>query len=205
MGGALSLTSEGTEQALPYEQLSSSRRRRLVLRSAIRAGATALLLVTIYYLVPMDHITDAWALTGLMIGLAVVGGAMALQVRAIIHSPYPRLRAVEAVFFAIPFYTLLFAAAYVVMSGVSDANFSESLSRTDALYFSVTIVTTVGFGDITAKTDVARLLVAAQMFGDLILLGLGLKLLLGATQLGQQRHAVVADQPADETHDGTFM
>ncbi|MDP9299493.1 MAG: potassium channel family protein [Actinomycetota bacterium] len=105
---------------------------------------------------------------------------------------------------ALPFYTLLFAAAYVLMAGAAEANFSESLSRTDALYFSVTIVTTVGFGDITAKTEVARLLVAAQMFGDLLLLGLGLKLLLGATQFGQQHDAVVTDEPADETHGGTF-
>jgi hypothetical protein len=36
-----------------------------------------------------------------------------------------------------------------------------------------------------------------------ILLGLGLKLLVGATQLGQQRHAVVADEPADGSHGGT--
>ena len=77
---------------------------------------------------------------------------------------------------------------------------SESLSRTDALYFSVTIVTTVGFGDITAKTEVARLLVAAQMFGDLILLGLGLKLST-TPRVGGQAFAKWRYRDLMEAHD----
>lgn len=185
-------------QALPYEQLPPPQRRRLILRAALRAGATVALLMALYYLIPLDHVTDAWAVTGLLIGLVMIGGVVAWQVRAIIGSPHPRLRAIEAVFFAIPFYALLFAAAYVLMASASDANFSESLSRTDALYLSVTIVSTVGFGDITAKAEGARLVVTAQMFGDLILLGLGARLLLGATRLGQQLHAIAADEPAEE-------
>ena len=89
--------------------------------------------------------------------------------------------------FIIPLYLLSFATAYVVMSQASVANFTEPLTRTDAVYFSVTIFSTVGFGDITAKTEAARLVVACQMLGTLVLLGLGLKVLVGAVKLGRQR------------------
>jgi hypothetical protein len=52
-------------------------------------------------------------------------------------------------------------------------NFGQKLTHTDALYFTVTVFTTVGFGDVTAKSDGTRLLVTAQMVADLIILGIG--------------------------------
>ena len=45
------------------------------------------------------------------------------------------------------------------MATISASNFSEPLTRTGALYFTVTVFSTVGFGDITAKTEAARLVV----------------------------------------------
>ncbi len=50
-------------------------------------------------------------------------------------------------------------------------NFGNSLSRTDAIYFTLTTLTTVGFGDIAPKSQAARRLVSSQMVVDLILLG----------------------------------
>ena len=46
---------------------------------------------------------------------------------------------------------------------------------------------TVGFGDITAKTETARLVVTGQMLADLIILGLAIKIIAGAVRRGQQR------------------
>ena len=42
------------------------------------------------------------------------------------------------------------------------AYFGEPLIRSGALYFSVTVFSTVGFGEVTAKADPARLIVTAQ-------------------------------------------
>jgi len=42
------------------------------------------------------------------------------------------------------------------------ANFGGHLSHTDGLYFTVTVFSTVGFGDITAKTETARLVVTGR-------------------------------------------
>ena len=56
----------------------------------------------------------------------------------------------------------------------------------DSLYFTVTVFATVGFGDITATSQTGRLIVTAQMILDLIVLGLGIGVFLGAVQRGQQ-------------------
>jgi voltage-gated potassium channel len=73
------------------------------------------------------------------------------------------------------------------MERTSAANFSQPLTRTDALYFTVTVFSTVGFGDIVPRSEVTRIVLIVQMLGDVALLGAGARILLGAVRRGQQR------------------
>ena len=170
----------------------------MIVRGLLRALATTVALVTLYYLLPLDHSTRWLAITMLVIGLVALIGLIAFQVRTIIVSPFPGLRAVEALATSIPLFLLLFASTYVVMGAIAANSFNQPMTRTDALYFTVTVFATVGFGDITAKTETARLLVTGQMIVDLIILGIGARVILGAVQRGRQR------QPHDTrtTHPG---
>ena len=52
--------------------------------------------------------------------------------------------ALVAIYF--PLLPLLFAGTSVVMAAISVGNFGKPLTRTDALYFTVTVFSTVGFG-----------------------------------------------------------
>ena len=61
------------------------------------------------------------------------------------------------------------------------------MTRSSALYFTVTVFSTVGFGDITAKTDVARLVVTVQMLADLAVVAVVIRLILGAANRGVDR------------------
>ena len=80
----------------------------------------------------------------------------------------------------LPLFLVLFAAStYFVMERASAASFTEPLTRTDALYFAVTVFSTVGFGDISAKSEAARVVLIVQMLADLALLGAGIRVLLG--------------------------
>jgi voltage-gated potassium channel len=180
---------EGSMTEVLYEQLAPAKRRRLVLRASLEAVATTTVLVVLYYALPLDERSDAWTVTQLIFGLVVLAGIVAWQVRAIIGAEFPRVRMLQALFVAVPFYVLLFAAAYFLIAGSGDANFAEPLSRTDALYFTVTVLSTVGFGDITPKSEIARLVVTLQMIANLILIGLGARTLFGAAQLGLQRRS----------------
>ena len=153
----------------------------------LRALGNTAVLVAIYYLLPLDH-TSTWiAATTLVIGLVAFIALLVFQARWIIRSRFPGLRAVEALATSLPLFLVLFSGTYVVMAAVSATNFGEKLTHTDALYFTVTMFTTVGFGDITAKSEGARLLVTGQMVTDLIILGIGAKIILGAVTRGRQR------------------
>jgi voltage-gated potassium channel len=54
----------------------------------------------------------------------------------------------------------------------------------------------VGYGDITAVSQSARLMVTAQMILDLLALGLGIRVFIGAVQLARRAHPDPADPAA---------
>ena len=62
------------------------------------------------------------------------------------------------------------------------------------MYFSSTVLTTVGFGYVTAKTEAARILVTVQMMLDLVVIGLVVRLVLNAIKVNQSNR-VTADRP----------
>ena len=158
---------------------------------------TTIVLFGLYYLLPLSHIKNVQLTlaAGLLILLAVTGW----QLRAVITARYPAMRAVEALATTVPWFLLLFASAYYTMASTSPANFStHSLTRTDALYFTVSVFATVGFGDITAVSQSARLVVTAQMMLDLLVLGLGVRVFVGAVQFARRR--ADASGPPGQTH-----
>ncbi len=169
----------------------------MIVRAVLRAVGSTVALVAIYYLLPLDHFSTRVAVAILAIGLAVLIGLVNLQVRWIVTSPFPGLRGVEALATSIPLFLLLFASTYVVLATISASNFSEPLTRTDALYFTVTVFSTVGFGDVTAKTEAARLVVTGQMIADLVIIGVAVKVIVGAVKAGRQRQptSAVAARP----------
>jgi voltage-gated potassium channel len=163
-------------------------RRSLIARTSLRALLTVTLLVVLYYVLPMDTALDANSVLLLVLCLSVLAAVLAWRIRGITQSEFPGLRAIETLAAVVPLYVLVFAATYFLAERADTAYFSQPLTRTSALYFSMTVFSTVGFGDITAKTDAARLVVTVQMLLDLILLGFGARVILGAVNLGRQRH-----------------
>jgi voltage-gated potassium channel len=169
----------------------------MIMRALIGTAGSTAALVAIYYLLPLDHASTWVAVSILAIGLVVLIGLVAFQVRRILVSQFPVLRGVQALATSIPLFLLLFASTYVVMATISVGNFSEPLKRTDALYFTVTVFSTVGFGDITPKTEAARLVVTGQMIADLVVIGLAVKVIVGAVKRGRQEQptSAVAARP----------
>ncbi len=157
------------------------------MRAVLNPVVTATCLVALYFVAPLTgRFTAATALglAGCLVLLAVIIG---WQARAIERSAYPRLRAVEALAVVVPLFLLLFATAYVVMDNTRSGAFSEPLTRVDALYFTMEVFSTVGFGDITPRSEAARTLTIVQMLGDLLVIGLAARILFEAVRRGLRR------------------
>lgn len=139
-------------------------------------------MVVLYFTLPLGRISDFSVPAELAVVTALFIGMVMWQVRAILRADLPAIRATEALATTAPIFLLFFAATYFILSLDDGATFSELLSRSDALYLTVTIFATVGFGDITPQTETARMLVTAQMLLNLVVLGLGIQVILGTVK-----------------------
>lgn len=167
----------------PQQDGADSRRRGVMIAlGLLRAGATSVLLVVLYYLLPLDRDSVAHLALVLVVGLAAFGATGYWQVRAIVRSRIPGVQAVQALAMLVPFFLVLFASTYFILSFQEPATFNEPLTRSDALYFTVTTFATVGFGDVVPRSEAVRLLVSGQVVLDLVIVGLGIRVILGAVQ-----------------------
>jgi hypothetical protein len=166
--------------------LSPAERRRLIAFGLSRALAVTIALIALYYLVPLERLANIPVVVSLSVGLLVLIFVTAYQVRAIFRARHPATRGIEAVAATVPLFIVLFSAAYFVLSQDDPANFNTpGLTRSDTLYFTVTVFATVGFGDITATSQLARLLVTVQMILDLIVLGALIRVFFGAVRIAR--------------------
>ena len=173
------------------EAVREARRRfRRVVGTLLRALGSTVALVALYYVLPLDRTSIGVAIAMLAVGLLGLVVLVGFQVRSIIRATYPALRAVGALATSVPLFLLLFAGTYFVMGGISEGNFNQPLTRTDALYFTVTVFATVGFGDIVATTQGARVVVMGQMVAGIVIIGLGARIIVDAVKRGQRRQPV---------------
>lgn len=173
---------EAAMAAPRYEDLPRRTRRRLLVMALLRPVVVAGGLGLIYYRLPLAAAWGGRTVLGFLLGLIALVILVAWQARAISHAPYPRLRGIEALATAVAYFLILFASTYFLAARSQPSAFSEPLTRTDALYFTVTVFTSVGFGDIVARSQPARVMVMIQMLGSLAFLGVGARVLVTAVQ-----------------------
>ncbi|MEU3844761.1 potassium channel family protein [Streptomyces sp. NPDC028635] len=161
--------------------------RPAVALALARAGLLAAALVTAYYLLPLDPEGRAGTTALLACGLLAVAGVFAWEAHTVMRSPHPRLKATEALAATVALYLVLFAGIYYLLERSVTGSFSEALTKTDALYFTLTTFSTVGFGDITARSQAARVVTMIQMAGGLMLVGVAARILAYAVHTGLSR------------------
>jgi voltage-gated potassium channel len=152
------------------EDLPRHQQRRVIARSAFRIVVSIVLLIALYGALPAADRTGIGTLLELLVGLIIFAALLGWQVLKIMGAEHPELRAAEALAIAVPVVLIVFAFTYLSLSHVQPKSFSERLDHVGAMYFTVTVVSTVGFGDIVAKTHAARILVSFQIMLDLVLL-----------------------------------
>ena len=175
------------------EDLDRRQQRRVVGRSAIRILVSVVLLFALYGALPAADRTGVGTLAELLVGLIIFAGVLGWQVLKIMGGEHPELRAAEALAVSVPVVLIVFAFTYLSLSHAEPASFSEPLNHVRSVYFVITVISTVGFGDITPKTDAAMILVSFQIMLDLVLLVGIVRAVFFAAQVGVRRRQTERD------------
>jgi hypothetical protein len=163
--------------------------RPQVVRSLLRIAVGTVAILCVYFMFPLDSREDAaLELVAVVGGLVVFALIFWRQIRMIRSAEYPLLRAAEAIALVATIFIVLMSTIAAAFSAADPGNYSEPLSRSDAIYFTVTTLATVGFGDITPTTTVTRLFTTCQILLGVALLGVGLRSLVTvAKQVAESR------------------
>jgi hypothetical protein len=129
----------------------------------------------------VDSVWDAVALLALAIVLLLL--LYVVSLRRIGRSRYPMLRALLIITVFFVTYVLLMAYVYLSLESRFPGQVPGVSTHVDALYFTVTVLTTVGFGDITPVGQAAKAVVTVQMVFTVVVLG---ALLRSAATVGRQ-------------------
>jgi voltage-gated potassium channel len=161
----------------------------VVWKAAARTVVVAVLLVGAFAVLPLRD--DRWWL-GLGIGLAMVAALVPWavgRVRHVAEADRPLVVAVAALLQLLTVLVVGFAAAYYALN--HDGTQMLGLeTRVDAVYFTVTTLSTVGFGDVVAVGQGARVLVTIQILFNLVFVGTAARVLLSAARRGQDAPAL---------------
>lgn len=171
------------------DELSRHTRRRQAVVVILRSFLVTAAVVVAYFVLPFTSPLAMDTVLEIFGGLTLLSAFVAWQVLRIVRSPFPAVHAISALLMVVPLFLTLFATAYYAMSYTDPGNFTEALTKLDAMYFTVTTFATVGFGDIAAKSEVARAVVTVQMVAGLVLVGFIARVVVAAVQEARNRDA----------------
>jgi hypothetical protein len=157
----------------------------LVLKRRVRRAILTLTAVLVaYYAAPVGYAPSpvgiAVSVIGLVAGLGLLVHLTVRQVRRLAGArPDDDGVRIESLIFLIYIVVPMFALGYFVLETADPSQFYDLNTKTDALYFTVSTVATVGFGDVHASDQLARALVTIQIAFDLVFVGALVTLLTG--------------------------
>jgi voltage-gated potassium channel len=177
-------------------ELSPSVRRKALLKTLLMIIVMFVAILALYFVLPLSA-KELTAAPVLLVTLAACAflAVLVWQVRGILRADLPGLRAAQALVVAAMLLITGYAALYVALSQ-SDGGFSEQLTRSSGLYFSVVVFSTVGFGDIAPRSDLDRLVVTSQILVDVVFIAAVARVFIGASKASLQRRQ---STPVDST------
>ena len=151
--------------------------------SGLRMAALFFAIAFILSLIPESSDARSYGVAVSLVFLSVIYGIyFYYQLRGIRNSRHPGVRATEATFSSAFLFLAMFATVYVIISMDSPGSFTENLTSFSALYYAMTVMSTVGFGDITPTTVPARSVTMIQMALGLIYLGVVVRVFSSAAK-----------------------
>jgi len=126
--------------------------------------------------------TAIYSIVMVIVLIAVYGMYFWYQLRGVKRARFPALRAIEALILIAAMFLAVFSIAYLLLSRSNPESFTEPLTGFSSYYFSLTVLATVGFGDITPVTTSARTITMVQMALDLVFVAILLRVVMGTAK-----------------------
>jgi voltage-gated potassium channel len=137
------------------------------------------------------------------VGVALYVWFFRRQVRGVYKSQYPTLRAIESLILVAALFLAIFAMVYVMISINDTSAFTEPLNSFNAYYYSLTVLATVGFGDIAPNTVMARSFTMVQMALDIAFIAVIIKVMSNAARKAIQARAQTEVESEDRAKEST--
>ena len=156
---------------------SSPRRSRLVVLG--RPALTCLLILAFYYVVPVEP-GVAGVQLAIRVAITVIAGVLItwLIIRQVsYHLADPDRASLASLLTALAGGVVFLALADYITAVSDPGQFVDLETKTDALYFALATLTTVGYGDVHAVGQVARAVVAGQLVFNVAVIASGASVL----------------------------
>jgi voltage-gated potassium channel len=173
---------------------------------AVRSASGTLLIVAaataVYYVipVPLRLSESAWAAM-FFAGTAALGLAILLAVARLLRPRETETVRVRGLVVLLSVTVLFFSWADRSVAALP-GQFADLHTRTDALYFNVSTLATVGFGDVHAQAELARAAVTVQIVFNLVFLGGAVSIISGFMRNRATTRARSARAPSPDDRDG---
>ena len=172
------------------EPIPRSRLTRVVISSIARTAAGCGLIWFALAMVPeRPDLSLAVPIVLVFAGLGIYGWFFARELKRIRTAKYPMVVAGEAMILVAVMFLAVFAAYYVMISNQNPGAFTEPLDHFTAYYYALTVLATVGFGDITPVEPFARVVTMLQMAIDIVFIAAVVKVITVTAQNTQRLRA----------------
>jgi voltage-gated potassium channel len=165
----------------------------VTLKGRLRTLVSSILLVVAYFVVPVDlHGGTAATIVRIIVTAAGIAGATWIILRQVSRQLDRDDTPLLGLLLAIVASVLIFALADFVIATTQPGQFVDLNTRIDGLYFALTTLSTIGFGDVHAEGQFARGLLCVQIIFNVAIVA------TAASLLGRQ-----ISQRAREKRSGT--
>ncbi len=190
----------GSQAHEPGADAPAAISRRELVAIGVRVLGILTAAIVIYALIPVEGTGGVGIGIAAGVALVLILLVFVRQYSRISRAAHPFVAAIEALAIVFGLFLCLFALMYVAISDGDPAAFTQPVGKVAGFYFTTTVLATVGFGDIAAASDSARVLVTIQMVVGAVLIGAAVKgLAFSAKQALESRGGnSVAARIADE-------
>ncbi|WP_395658138.1 potassium channel family protein [Nocardioides sp.] len=173
-------------------------------RRFLRLGIGVALAVTAYFVVPVEVNAEDVAMR-LVVSVLIVSVLTAGVIWQVVrHLEHPQMR-VDGLVFAVVLAVLAFALGFYRLEMANPGEIYGLNTRLDSLYFTVSTLLTVGFGDIHAQGQTARAMVLVAMIFNVLVVATAVTTLSNAVRrraqerVEERRQNPAADHPPART------